>query len=976
MKETTGNKQNQTYQLSVNRHHRDKTVGNPKHYRDGFKTKELTINGLASAVKRGHAWSCATYDRSMRSKANYQQAQLIGLDIDNGLTLNDALNHPFVKQYGQLIYTSASHQKPKGDTPPCDRFRIVFSASQPLNDLDTYEQLVKAVMGHFYEADEACKDASRYWAGNSQAEIFILDGDPLPASLIDEAKEQAKIEWEAREKRRIETLARVNEQNPDEVKSLAIEALNFIPPRQPGTGTYEESLRVLMALTTIFGPHEAITIAESWSPPVKGWNPARKIQGFRVGEVTAGTLFWIAQQHGFKFPERQRHSEGKSPIEPDADQYQAYLEWEIEQDEIEQAIATEGFINSLKAKLLNLSHSLKGFGLNTKKALKTQVTPPKKLAIKPGDALPTPKNYEGKQPPIMTFPKGHRHEIIWQLKKLGWKVILDSTATGLGKSHDAGVFKNPHGKTWYVDINHRNVSTMTVEENYTDINPRHLGIYNDGHGFKLQGINQIEPSNCHLANFFVTFKNKNHNIENDPTNNAPNPLCASCIYHQMKDTLEDGQTIAKCASSSGDGYGFRNQRMKALEEELNRLHPYQFPDIDYLEDGTSNYHNDVAFIEEASRTLNPTLIQGKLTDFDRTLMDLQLKDPELFEALKPLLNLRPYLTGDEKVRHGLNHFQILEKLGKPPENLEDIITSLSQLLPNIKDFIVTPDSTGTIDYKKLNISKTIAKTARADFKRQAHAKTLENLQDLPNNWLIDFLEVWNGVQGALSLSKGSFTITKPDERTASIIREMGLTVLLDATGNKRALAAKLGINSNSIIEIQEDTPIYNNLTVKAVETEGMGSNNWSENALERIKAIKAKLSSLHDDINFYALKDYIKVLDIDHYWFNHNRGGNHDQRREAIASFGKPYINMGTALAEYVCLFNPNFDEEGKPVGFDEYYQELAQAEYIQLIGRPRAHLYPEQQFTIYLVGTKLDFAFLEDMGINVLYQDEFDYIP
>ncbi len=976
MKKKPGKQQNQTFQLSVNRHHRDKTVGNPKHYRDGFQTKELTINGLAKAVKLGHAWSCATYDHSMRSKANYQQAQLIGLDIDNGLTLNDALNHPFVKTYAKLIYTSASHQKQKGDSPPCDRFRIVFSASQPLNDLETYEQLVKAVMGHFREADEACKDASRYWAGNSQAEIFILDGNSLPASLIDEAKEQAKIQWEAREKRRQETLARVNEQNPDEVKSLALEALNFIPPRQPGSGTYEESLRVLMALTTIFGPTEAIAIAESWSPPIKGWNPARKIQGFRVGEVTAGTLFWIAQQHGFKFPEKQWHSQGCSSIEPDADQYQAYLEWEKEQEKIEQAIATERFINSLKAKLFKLRNSFKGFGFNTKKAQKTKIKPPKKLAIKPGDPLPTPQNYEGLKPPIITFPKGYRQILLWELKRLGWKVILDKTPTGLGKSHDAGEFHNPHGKTWYVDINHRNVSTITVEENYTDINPRHLGIYNDGQGLKLQGINQIEPSNCHLSKLFLTFKNKNHDIENDPTNNAPNPLCASCIYHHIKDTYKDGQTIAKCASSSGDGYGFRHQRMIALEAELLRLHPFQFPDIDYLEDGTSNYHNDVAFIEEASRTLNPTLIKGKLNDFDRTMMDLQLNHPEIYEALKPLLNLRPYLTGEEKVRHGLNHFEITEKLGKPPENLGEIIDSLAQLLPKIKDFIVTPDSTGTIDYKKLNISKSIAKTARADFKRQAHAQTLENLQDLPNNWLIDFLEVWNGHQGALSLYKRSLLITKPDERTASIIREMGLTVLLDATGNKRALAAKLGTDSNSIIEIQEDTPIYNNVTVKAVETEGMGSNNWSENAIERIKAIMAKLKERNEDINFYALKDYIKVLDIEHYWFNHNRGGNHDAGREAIASFGKPHINMGTAIAEYICLFNPEFDEEGKPVGFDEYYEELAQAEYIQLIGRPRAHLYPDKKFTIYIVGTKLDFTFLEEMGINVLYQDEFDYIP
>ncbi|MGK7957196.1 MAG: PriCT-2 domain-containing protein, partial [Crocosphaera sp.] len=432
MKETTQLKQqNQTFQLSVNRHHHDKTVGNPKHYRDGFKTKELTIKALAEAVKRGHAWSCATYDRSMRSKGNYQQGQLIGLDIDNGLTLDDALNHPFVKQYGQLIYTSASHQKPKGDTPPCDRFRIVFSASQPIKDIDSYEQLVKAVMGHFHEADEACKDASRYWAGNSQAEIFILDGDPLPASLIEEASSQAKIEWEAREKRRQETLARVNEQNPDEVKSLAIEALNFIPPRQPGTGTYQESLRVLMALTTIFGQTEAIAIAEAWSPPMKGWNPARKIQGFRVGKVTAGTLFWIAQQHGFKFPERQRHSDDRSPIEPDHHAYQSYVQWEKEQETLEEIITNERKINRFRN---FLGKKLKK--LNPRKSKKYAKINP----FNQGESY-----------------KGSRIKAWLKALKKGFNVLANDFM-GSGKTYDVLKIINPEGRVIYLSKNHRNPS--------------------------------------------------------------------------------------------------------------------------------------------------------------------------------------------------------------------------------------------------------------------------------------------------------------------------------------------------------------------------------------------------------------------------------------------------------------------------------------------------------------------------------------
>ncbi len=44
---------------------------------------------------------------------------------------------------------------------------------------------------------------------------------------------------------------------------------------------------------------------------------------------------------------------------------------------------------------------------------------------------------------------------------------------GLGKTHDLGNFVNQSGKTWYLNLNHRNPSTETVEKNFSDLEVRH-----------------------------------------------------------------------------------------------------------------------------------------------------------------------------------------------------------------------------------------------------------------------------------------------------------------------------------------------------------------------------------------------------------------------------------------------------------------------------------------------------------------------
>lgn len=93
------------------------------------------------------------------------------------------------------------------------------------------------------------------------------------------------------------------------------------------------------------------------------------------------------------------------------------------------------------------------------------------------------------------------------------------------------------------------------------------------------------------------------------------------------------------------------------------------------------------------------------------------------------------------------------------------------------------------------------------------------------------------------------------------------------------------------------------------------------------------------------------------------------QLQDAIAAFNIPRVNLGTARDEYLALIG-NLEE------FDEYYSSLQRAEIIQLIGRQRAQLYHNKNFTIYLVGTNQDVSYLQEYGIRVINKEAFELCP
>ena len=320
----------------------------------------------------------------------------------------------------------------------------------------------------------------------------------------------------------------------------------------------------------------------------------------------------------------------------------------------------------------------------------------------------------------------------------------------------------------------------------------------------------------------------------------------------------------------------------------------------------------------------------------------------------------------EQTRYGLDHRAVLEVLGQPPESIEKLITVVQELQPNLSEIVQEPDSVSGCSGEW----KTLGNLTRSLMRREATQNTYENLEAMPANLLIHILSIWAGEPGALRINKEQISVTVRDERHGNILRSFGFVVLLDATPNKRLLAERIGVAPDSIIEIEQELPALDNLEVVNVYMEGMGSGDWSKRCLERLQALTKTLKQRHLELPLLGNKRYAEALKLEGWWFNHNRGSNEFKGKKAIAAFGSPYVHVGAAQDEYLALFG-NLDS------FDEYYQQLVKAEIIQLIGRQRSHLYPDEQFKLYLVGTNQDLSFLSvRFAIQVTQQEAFEICP
>lgn len=143
-------------------YHKDNSMI-PNRYQEGWKAVIAPTAGEVAQICSKYVCSPCIWSHGVRKKANFRMAEWIGLDFDEGMSLEEAKET--FEPYIHVIGTTRSHQKEKGGKV-CDRFRVFLRLSDRCQSIRDYEATADMLVKK-YGADPAAKDGARlFWPCN------------------------------------------------------------------------------------------------------------------------------------------------------------------------------------------------------------------------------------------------------------------------------------------------------------------------------------------------------------------------------------------------------------------------------------------------------------------------------------------------------------------------------------------------------------------------------------------------------------------------------------------------------------------------------------------------------------------------------------------------------------------------------------------------------------------------------------------
>ena len=161
-------------------------------YADNWQRCQTTLEGLAELIAAGRAFIPVAMRSQHRSSEAFLHADLVVIDIDEGLDL-DAFSQQPLAAHAALLYTTSSHRPEPGQ----HRFRVIFRLPQRIDNGELYKALVTLLIREF-GGDKSCSDPCRLFYGCSTGEQQWLHPDAtLPVELIERAR-QLLQQWSQR----------------------------------------------------------------------------------------------------------------------------------------------------------------------------------------------------------------------------------------------------------------------------------------------------------------------------------------------------------------------------------------------------------------------------------------------------------------------------------------------------------------------------------------------------------------------------------------------------------------------------------------------------------------------------------------------------------------------------------------------------------------------------------------------------------
>lgn len=172
-----------------------------------------TDEDLIEAVT-SYGWSPSLFS-GFRHNDNFISADFMSLDIDSGLTIEEAEKRIQKLELACLCLPSPSH------TEQAHRFRLIFPMAKTILNKDDFDATWNWLLTQFPEIDKQCSDYARWYAPSKMEAGFWQDGDFL---VPKKAPEKPSTSYNLKE-----TQVEVPEELGEIVKLLYGKERDFIP---------------------------------------------------------------------------------------------------------------------------------------------------------------------------------------------------------------------------------------------------------------------------------------------------------------------------------------------------------------------------------------------------------------------------------------------------------------------------------------------------------------------------------------------------------------------------------------------------------------------------------------------------------------------------------------------------------------------------------------------------------------------------
>jgi hypothetical protein len=561
------------------------------------------------------------------------------------------------------------------------------------------------------------------------------------------------------------------------------------------------------------------------------------------------------------------------------------------------------------------------------------------------------------------YDPGDRQNVWQAAYHLGYRHILDSSATGTGKSHGTGLLTPEMfdaRQIIYVSSEHRNPTTPTLKD-WDDLEPRHKGLYRDEFG-RLRRVDKQQPyavpPNCGRNETIAALRAKN--IAGADTAEL---VCTTCPEFEP--------------CRAGKVFGFLNQRSVALKQPRLRAHSDSLPSPEEYD-----YNHVVLVWDEAAEIIKAhRSIEVKSTDVKDAIAALLNKLPDVFDALRPMLTtLHRHMSGEIKQpnKYGWGDAQIRQALPIVDEINLDAVRSA--LLPNPTAVL---NHTGEHGVDAADLPRQVRKIVTPADK----VTSGKIASELSLNWLPDFLDVLVGNQiGSLRIQYGVLRMTLGDDRLAKIANAASCNIYLDATASPSDITRPLQLaDEKQLLVTQQALEDTNNLEVIQVTSLGrLGLAQRSEYCTNRVDAVIAQIQKqASGDVAVLDFKRHTTSGDGKRHWWVDSRGINDLESCQTLILTGTPCPNLSELEAEFTALYgrppkegtervryqvqlNKQQPDDSQPyfeleVSADPQFREFVRrrilAAFRQAIGRLRAHRRLGESLKVYIIADyPLDF--------------------